>query len=118
MPQQTAHDPPLDHSVTDREPKGRQKIENDVVIVACIQCDIVATAIDHRADHIQRLVSIEGRDLDRNQAVEYGQLAPEGSSKKNSTAHRWLQVETEHRQDFGHGAAMSQQCIFRSLSHN
>ena len=52
MAQQTADDPPLDDATADVEAIGRQQVQNDVVVVAGVERDVVATGFGDGAHDI------------------------------------------------------------------
>ena len=60
------------------------------------------------AHHVERLVAIERRDLDRHHIFDLRESAPEFVGQ-HAPAHRRLQIESEHRHDLRDGARVLQQ---------
>src|ERR1041385_5516550 len=53
-----------------------QKVPHNVVVVAGVQRDIVAPRLRHRAYHVDRLVAVERRDLDRHHTDQWPSNPP------------------------------------------
>ena len=85
--------------------KRRQQIGDDRVVVARVERDVVAAALGHAAVDVQRAIAIERRDLDRDDALDVEEAAPE-SAIEDAPADRRLQVEAEDRNDVGDAAAV------------
>src|SRR6266576_2827831 len=82
----------------DLEKIGRQKIHGHIVIIAGVERDVSAGFGDG-ADDIQRLVTVEWRNLDSDNIFNLGERAPEFVGK-HAAAHSLLQVKTNQRYDF------------------
>src|ERR1700745_469198 len=90
-PKRAPNDPPLYDLAVDLEGVRSNEVRHDIVIVARVEGD-VSPRLSHSADCIQRLVTVEGCNLDGHNIVDFGELAPECVGKC-STSHRRLQVE-------------------------
>src|SRR5690348_5313645 len=111
LAKQTAVDPPQRSLAADRDGERCQQIDDDVVVVARVERDVVTARIGDGTDHVDRLIPVEGRDLDRPDVRQLGELAPKGVAE-NATADRGLEVEAEERHHLTHLAAMQQQLAF------
>src|SRR5215510_8955147 len=91
------------------DPKLRQQISHDVVIIASIERDLPAPpAHRQRARHVEFLVAVERRNLYRRDIFYLEKLAPEAVIQ-SPPAHRRLQIKAEERDDFGHASAVRNQ---------
>ena len=64
------------------EGEGRQQVQHDVVVVAGVERDaLLGAGRDHAADHVQRAVAVEGRHLDRDHVVDFGEAPPEPAGR-------------------------------------
>jgi hypothetical protein len=82
------------------------------VVVPGVQRDLAgAPGFRHRPHHIERLVSVEGGDLDGHHVLHLRHPPPE-SDRQKPAAHRRLQIESEHRDRFGDRADVFQQLGF------
>ena len=75
--EQAANDPALDGFVTRAEAPRREQIHYDVVIIASVERDVVAARFGYRADHVQSLLTVEGRHFDCDDAFDLGKPPPE-----------------------------------------
>src|SRR5262245_25234278 len=87
--------------------KRRQQISDDRVVVPCIQRDVAPSALSQGHGDIQRAIPIEGSDLDRHNAFDLEEFAPERAIEDASTDRR-LQVKPHDRYDVRHAPAMIQ----------
>ena len=86
----------------------RQQVAHDRVVVARVERDIGSTAVGHGAGDIQSAVAIEGRDFDRDDALDAEKRAPE-SSVEHPPAYGGLKVEADDRNDLGNQTAVLEQ---------
>ncbi len=77
--------------------KGVTEIQHDVVVVAGVERNPAARVSD-RADHVERLVPVERRDLDRDDILQLGKPPPE-CVREDPAAHGRLEIETHDRHD-------------------
>ena len=77
--------------------EGRDEIQHDVVVVAGVERHLTARVRD-RADHVERLVPVERRDLDRDDMLELRKPPPE-CVREHPAAHGRLEIETHDRHD-------------------
>ncbi len=106
MAQQTAADAHGDGFVAPLQREGREQIGDDVVVVAGIERDaIFGTRLEHAAHHVERAVAVEGRDLDGDDVVDFGETAPE-IGRQGNTAAFGQQVEAKQRDFLGHPLAV------------
>src|SRR5215468_3971184 len=74
-----------------------QKVEQDVVIIAGIQSNLVGAArVGDGAHDINRVIAVEWCNLHRNHILDLGKLPPEFVGKE-SASDCGLQIETNHR---------------------
>ena len=73
MPKQPAND----SSLNSIKAKGRHQVCDDVVVVACIQCYVIASRSHDGTHHIECLITIKRCNLDRNYIFNLGKLSPE-----------------------------------------
>ena len=93
LSKQPAHHPELDIS---KLINGEQVVD-DVVVIACVDRDLAGSStLGHRTHHVDRLVAMEGRYLDRDYIVDLGEASPEAVGK-HSASDGWLQVEADNR---------------------
>jgi hypothetical protein len=76
------------------ESERRQQVDDDVVVIAGVEGDIIATGLDHRLDDVNRLVAVEGGDLHADDFRDLRKLAPEAGGECAS-ADRRLEVKTD-----------------------
>lgn len=101
------------HSATvDVESMRREKIEDDVIIVARVECDVIAAGFGNGADHIKCAVSIKGGDLDRDHRREFRE-APPKRIRQHASAGRGLEIETEDGQHISDRPAMIEEFVIR-----
>ena len=82
------------------EVKGSQQIEQDVVVVAGVEGDVLnAPGLRQGAHDVDGLIAIEGRHLDRDHVFDFEELPPELIRQETSSDRR-LQVEAH---DWNHG---------------
>src|SRR5436305_1220833 len=94
-----------------------EKITDDVVIVAGVQRNLFAPAtIDNCANHIDSLVSVEWRDLNGNNILDFGELPPEFVTQ-NTPSDGWLKVKANHWGDCGNRAGVRYQFCGWTLAH-
>src|SRR5438034_3780069 len=74
MSEQPADDAPV---FAGKMMRGEQ-IHHDVVVVAGVEGDVVAPGVGNGANHVDRLVAIERRHLDRDDVLDLGESTPEG----------------------------------------
>ena len=80
---------------------GVSRSVDDRIVVARVERDIAAAALDERRDDVERAVAVERRDLDRDDALDVEKAAPEVPIE-HAPADRGLKVEPDHRNDLGH----------------
>ena len=84
----------------------QHQVEQDVVVVAGVERDAVERARRrHAAQHVERAVAVERRDLDGDDVVDGGEAAPEIGAEDDA-ADRRLQVEADQRNFARDGLAM------------
>ncbi len=83
------------------EQVGSEEVHNDVVVVAGVE-RYVAAGFGYGADNVERLVTIEGGDLDGDDVFDFGEFFPEFVTE-NAAADGWLQVETDDGDDLRDG---------------
>ena len=77
-----------------------------MIVVTGIERDLSgAPGIDHRAEHLERLVAIERCNFDRYDLLDFHHPSPEGVWQHPPADGR-LQVEGYHRDRIGHRADM------------
>ena len=95
----------------------QHEIEQDVVIIAGIERDAVERAgRRHPAQHVERPVAVERRDLDGDDVVDGSKAAPEIGAEDDA-ADRRLQVEADQRNFPRHRLAMRDDLILGRRSH-
>ena len=104
-------------TVTGRSPgrdhERRHQIEHDVVVVAGVERDAIGGAcLDDPANHIERAIAVERRDLDRHDVLDRREAPPE-RHRQHETADRGLQIEADQR-DFARDRLA--QCAISSSS--
>ena len=99
----------------DPEAVGCDEVHHDIVIVSGIEGDVLPSRLGHRAQHIQGVVAVEGRELDGDHLGKLHEAAPEPIGQLPAADGR-LQVEAEHRGDPGHLAAVVQQLLVAGLA--
>src|SRR6185295_4951159 len=82
VPEQSADDSPLDWTVRRGEAKTRHQIPDDVIVVAGVQDDVVSPCVDDSPHHVDRLIPVEGRNLDRHDIRKLGEAAPESITQR------------------------------------
>ena len=110
MPEQAADDAADDGAAGALEAERRHQVGDDVVVVARVERDVVAAGVDDRADDVERLVAVEGRDLDRDHALDLGEAPPEGVRERPAADGR-LQVEADDRQALGDPRAVREEVV-------
>src|SRR4051812_45842764 len=110
MPEQATDNAFFDRSAADRKSVGRQEIEDDIIIVTGIERNVIAARFSHGPHDIQRLITIEWRNLDRHNLVNLGKSTPK-TERQNAPAHRRLQIESDQRNDFRYLPAMDDKAI-------
>ena len=108
LAEESAIDPAHGTFTADGDAERREQIDNDVVVVAGIERDIVAPLVGHGTNDVDRLIAIEGRDLDGPDIRQLGEPPPERIAQHPS-ANCGLQIEAEDGHDFGELAAMGQE---------
>ena len=87
------------------------EVEHDRVVVAGVEDDVVGAAcLGDGAHDVDRAVSVEGRDLDRDDVRDLRELPPERVLERTS-AGGGLEVEAEDRDHLGDGAAVIDQLV-------
>jgi hypothetical protein len=66
----------------------------------------MSSGLGDGVDDIERLVAVEGRDLDGDDILDFGELLPK-RAREHFSAHGGLEVKTDDRDDFGDLAAVS-----------
>ena len=89
LPQQTADDAAFDQAPGDFETKRRQQIQHNVVIIARVEGDVLTPCVSHGSDNLQRVVAIEGGDLDRHDIFDFREPRPKRVGQA-PPAHRLL----------------------------
>ena len=103
--EEAADDAAFDGGAIHDEAIRREKVEEDVVVVAGVEGDVVAAGFGDCANHIDGLVAAEGGDFDRGDILDFGEASPEGVGEGTS-AGAGLKIKTDEREDFGNRAAM------------
>jgi hypothetical protein len=103
--QKAAYNAVFPRASVDLENMGSEKIHSDIVIITGVERD-VSPGFGDGADDIQRLVTVEWRNLDGDNIFNLGELAPESLGKYAAT-HGGLQVKTNERHDFAYFSAVS-----------
>src|SRR6267154_4114987 len=112
--QKAAYNAVFPRASVDLENMGSEKIHGDIVIIAGVERD-VSPGFGDGADDIQRLVTVEWRNLDGDNIFNLGELAPEFVGKY-AAAHGRLQVKTNERYDVRHFSAVSYEgCVLRNF---
>ena len=58
--------------------KRGEQVEHDMVVVAGVERDPVGGAgLRHAAHHVERPITVEGRNLDRDHVLDRGETTPE-----------------------------------------
>ncbi len=92
-----------------------QQVNEDVVVVARVQCDFVlASAIRQSSGDIECVVTVEWSHFDCNDVFDFQKLGPEVIVEE-SAANGWLQIKSKKRKDLGNFRAMVQNLWIRSL---
>src|SRR4029077_1528471 len=112
--QQAPDDAEFSLLAVDLEAVGRDQIHHDIVIVTSVQRDLSAR-FGNGPDNIQSVVTIERRNLYRYHIFDLHKLAPELVGK-HAAADRWLQVETDNRQDLNNLPAMADERFVIQIS--
>jgi hypothetical protein len=82
-----------------------------VVVVAGVERDAVLGAgLQHAAQHVERRVAVERRDLDRRDVPDRREAPPEGDRERHA-AHRGLEIEAEQRHLRGHRFAVGDELV-------
>ncbi len=111
--------PPANRSVwglaVDRDLVRRQEVEQDVVVVAGVERDLVGpSGLRHGAEHVERLVPVERRDFDGDDVRDLGERAPEIDGQHPPTDGR-LEVEPDERDRVRHLAAVRDEVVERGV---
>ncbi len=114
--EQPADDTALRRSAVHLEAVGRNQIQNDVVVVPRVEGDVVAPGLRDRADHVERLVAIERRDLDGCDVLQLCEPPPE-RVRQRPAAHRRLKVETDQRYHLSHAPAVRDKPVVIGVFH-
>ena len=89
--------PPAKPTRCGLRPGSRQQVGHDRVVVAGVERHIAGpAALRQRAHHVERLVAVEGRDLDGHDVLDLQEAPPE-LGVQDPPAHRGLEVEAEER---------------------
>ena len=84
----------------------QREVEQDVVVIAGVERDAVERAGGgDAAQHIERAVAVERRDLDGDDVVDRGKAPPEIGAQDDA-ADRRLQIEADQRNFARHRLAM------------
>jgi len=117
MAEQPAIDPHFYFGVVARNSERGHQIEHDVVIVSGIKANAILGARRNDAtDHIQRAITVERRDLDRYDLLNFSETAPKVCRQRNA-AYGGLQIKAEKRNAIGDRATMRDQFAFTGSFH-
>ena len=95
----------------------QRKVEQDVVVIAGIERDAVERARGgDAAQHVERAVAVERRDLDGDDVVDGGKAPPEIGTEDHA-ADRRLQIKSDQRYFARHRLAMRDDLVFGSRFH-
>ena len=95
----------------------QREIEQDVIVIAGIERDAVERAgRRHAAQHVERPVAVERRDLDGDDVVDGSEAAPEIGAEDDA-ADRRLQVEADQRNFPRHRLAMRDDLVLGCRFH-
>ena len=111
MPEEPADEPqrlPVDV-------ERRRKIGDDGIIVAGVEAHVIAPRQRHGADHVERLIAVEGGDLDRHHRGDLEKPAPE-SMRQHPPPDRRLEIEADQWNHLRHRPAMIEECGFVSCN--
>jgi hypothetical protein len=88
-----------------------------MIVIAGIERDAVERAGSrHPAQHIERAIAVERRDLDRDDIVDLGEAPPEIRSE-NDAADRGLKIEADQRNFARYRPAMRDDLVFGRRFH-
>src|SRR5262249_27204666 len=95
----------------------RDEVGHDMIVIAGIERNaLLRPGRYHAEGNIERLVAIEGGDLDCNHVLYGGKARPEGPRKRD-TANRGLQVEADQWRMAGDGGAVLDDLILARALH-
>ena len=95
--------------------KRCQQVIDDVVIVTCVQRNVISPGCDDGSYDIQCLVAIESGDFNGDNIRDFTELQPE-LMRVESTSHSRMQVEAKNRNDVGNDTAVLKDLVFRFFS--
>src|SRR5215469_14023430 len=107
MPEKAADD---SAGLPSKIPCGHQVGEYRVVITGVKRNLVAATALHHRSDYIEGLVTIKGSDLNCDDVRDHHHLAPEFNGQR-AASYRRLQVETDDGDHLRDGPRMCDELI-------
>src|SRR6516162_198611 len=110
VPKQTPDDAPSDYSAIANETERRQQVEHDLIVITGIQGHVLSPGVDNSPNHVQCLIAVEGRDLDRRDDIEFEEAPPEGV-RQHAAANGRLEIEADERHDPAQDTAMLEQSI-------
>ena len=94
-----------------RRAERHRQVEHDVVVVAGVERDPLLRARRRHAVHdVERAVAVERGDLDPDHVLDRGEVLPE-RAREDDAADRGLQVEADHGQLVGEGAAVGEHLL-------
>ena len=95
----------------------QHQVEQDVIVIAGIERDAVERAgRRHAAQHVERPVAVERRDLDGDDVVDRSEAAPEIGAEDDA-ADRRLQIEADQRDLARHRLAMRDDLVLGRRFH-
>src|SRR5688572_19048825 len=77
MSEQSADNASFHKRLLHGEPKRREQVEHDVVVVPSVERDVIASGFSNGAHHIDCLIAIERRDLNCGHILDFSKLPPE-----------------------------------------
>ena len=104
---EAADDSTFDNFSTDLKNEWREKIQDDVVVVAGVKGDVTARLGDG-ANYVERLITIKRSDFDGDDVFDFGKLSPEVVGE-NAAADRGLKIKADDGNDLRDGTAVSEE---------
>src|SRR3974390_1257748 len=117
MTEQAAADMSADRNSVVAQIEGQRKVEQNMIVVACVERDAVECAgRKNAAQYVECAVTVERRDLDRNDIVDLGKSAPEICAQDHA-ANRGLQIEADQWDLARHRPAMGDDFLLGGRLH-
>src|SRR5205814_1008279 len=69
--EEATHESSLDLNTVSLEPKRSQEIHQDIIVVAGVESYVIAPTLDDGPHHVQRLIAVEGSNLDGPHAIDF-----------------------------------------------